>query len=430
MASCAQVDSLIQAYLDDELSPAEKAIFIRHLDECRQCKATLERQRANAAVLYEAMRPHKLTRDLTPGIMAHLPELESSRRVRELNEKTKASRGRLNLFFPVLSVAAPLLLAVLGLAIFYSWPTEKNHHNLVVGMITAAEGTILHNPEGTVEWRRIGLQTSVATGDRIETMADGRAMLSLASATTIKTHGSALFTIQDERNLSVEKGLIWMSVGKAARKFRVRTPAGDVTVFGTTFTVEVNDNQTVVTLRTGKVTAGNDMDFTVLQPDQQVTLVKGQSIGTPVTVNASNLMAWADGLESDTAAMQAFAHAALPPTFGIIPAEMFYRCDARGQIRPGAIGFEWKNDGITAGHCSYDVFVYDENWSPLFRMGPISGNIFSDQRFNSLTLSVPKDISLENKVVYLMLVPDETTGLIETSFTRVYAVNSSQASGN
>jgi hypothetical protein len=430
VASCAQVDSLIQACLDDELSPAEKAIFARHLDECRQCRATLERQRANAAMLYEAMRPHKLTRDLTPGIMAHLPELESSRRVRELNEKTKASRGRLNIFYPILSVVAPLLLAVLGLAIFYSWPTEKNHHGLVVGMITAAEGTILHSPENSTEWRRIGLQTKLATGDRIETMADGRAMISLANTTAIKTHGSALFTIRDERNLNVEKGLLWLNVGKAARKFRVQTPSGDITVFGTTFTVEVDDQRTIVTLRTGKVTAGNDIDFTVLSPDQQITLVKGQSIGETTSVDAARLMAWADGLEADTAAAQAFAQTALPPSFGIIPAEMFYRCDARGQIRPTAIGFEWKNDGITTGHCSYDVFVYDESWTPLFRMGPISGNIFSDQRFNTLTLSIPPDITLENKVVYLMLVPDETTGLVETSFTRVYAVNNTHPDTN
>ncbi|MCC6145082.1 MAG: zf-HC2 domain-containing protein, partial [Candidatus Hydrogenedentes bacterium] len=74
MASCTQVESLIQAFLDGELADSERIILEEHVSHCGGCEGLVKRQRQSAAILYEAFREDRLDVDMTSNIMAHLPE--------------------------------------------------------------------------------------------------------------------------------------------------------------------------------------------------------------------------------------------------------------------------------------------------------------------------------------------------------------------
>ncbi len=423
MASCKQVDSLIQAYIDDELGVSERAIFEQHLSECRQCKAAEARQRAGAALLFEAFEPHRLDHDMTASVMAHLPDLEDSRRLREFNQRAKNPRSRWAGLLTWGPALAPVLMLMLAFALWYSWPTSQAYIGVTVGMVTAKDGELLSKHDQSYDnWRRAALEETVSKGDRVETMAGSRAMISLAGPTTLKMGENTSIQVRDSRTLSMDRGIIWLSVNKAPRKFRIETPAGDVTVFGTVFQVEANDFETVVTLEEGSVTVGNDLDFVMLDPNEQVRVVRGEQISKPQRVDANLILSWADSIQPHADAMVLFARAITPLPPGLIPAEQFYRCDTRNQGLPSHFKFEWKTDNKLSGHCSYDIYVYDEEWEPLFKVGPVSGKVFADKDHNSLQLALPEGESIANRVIYLKLVPDDRSGMLETNFEAVSAV--------
>ena len=115
MASCTQIDGLLQGYIDGELGASERVILEQHVSECATCAALLRRHQRSSAALFEAYSGDRLTRDLSAQVLEHLPELESSREnVEDLNWRAKHPgyfHGRMRQIVPA---AAAVLLVVLG----------------------------------------------------------------------------------------------------------------------------------------------------------------------------------------------------------------------------------------------------------------------------------------------------------------------------
>ncbi len=65
--TCQQVVALVTAYLDDELTPAERAAFEAHLAKCENCPAHLQQIRATMALTGQLRYD-----DLAPGAQQDL----------------------------------------------------------------------------------------------------------------------------------------------------------------------------------------------------------------------------------------------------------------------------------------------------------------------------------------------------------------------
>ena len=76
MASCTQVNSMLQAYVDDELASSARVIFEQHLGGCDGCRLELRGVQAGSAFLYETLSQARLERDLVDHTLGHLPEME------------------------------------------------------------------------------------------------------------------------------------------------------------------------------------------------------------------------------------------------------------------------------------------------------------------------------------------------------------------
>ena len=74
MASCTQVEGLLQAYVDDELRPSDRVILEQHVGECRVCEGLLRRHQRTCAHLFEAFAEERLTHSLSRNVLEHLPE--------------------------------------------------------------------------------------------------------------------------------------------------------------------------------------------------------------------------------------------------------------------------------------------------------------------------------------------------------------------
>ncbi len=422
MASCAQVSSLLQAHIDKELSPAEAAILEQHLSDCRLCSAEMRRQRASSALLFEVFEPKRLQQNQCPQILAHLPEMDRTQRLsHEVTWRAKHPPKRAAWFLTVMPAMALLVLFVLGIAIVTYWP-DANLAGKVVGMVTYQEGHALSSSEESTNRHRVALKTMILQDETIETRENGKLIIGLAGPTQMKLDGDTRVKIENERKINVETGRIWLDVSKDERLFRVTTPSGDITVYGTAFSVEVTENSTIIIVEEGKVQASNDITFAELQADESLEMSLGERHLVKQTVDAKEWTRWAAEIQPNMDALALFEAKITRPSGGtVIPAEQVFV--VKTSNRPvRAITFEWTPDIHTLGHSGYFVYVYDDHMQPLFKTH-INAETFSDKHSTSMEIVIPDDVPVADiTVMHIKVDPDESTGLIQTSFVEVYAL--------
>jgi len=420
VASCAQIESLIQAYIDGELGASETAILEQHISECRGCASVYKRQKSTTALLFENFAEHRLDHDLAPMIMAHLPEMEPNhwRASHDVTLRTKQQRESifsLRFFAPVMAMA---VLLVLGILLALSWPPENSAELRAVGMVTHEDGKILCGQETSTQRRRVVLKAIVRENERFETDENASLMIALAGPTMLKVDKNTRVKVANERELDVEIGQIWLNVCKDQRSFRVTTPSGDITVFGTVFNVEVTPDSTVVTVENGRVQVSNNVAFTQLEPNQQTQLVLEKKPLGKVAVDAHGLMQWAESIQPDPDAHQVFMTIIKPQDMKVLRAEQVFVVDTSSHA-VHSITFEWKPDPAAKHQCGYNVYVSDDQMNPLFK-GHIPGSVFQDEERSTYELTIPDGVPIENKsVLHISVVPDVSTGAIETPFTEV-----------
>jgi hypothetical protein len=420
VASCAQVESLIQAYIDGELGASETAILEEHISECRLCAAAYKRQKSTAALLFETFAEHRLDHDLAPMVLAHLPEMDPNhlRASHDVTMRTKHQGERIfpiRFFAPIMALS---ILLVLGIMLALSWPPENSAEVRAVGMVTYQDGKILRSQDTSTQRNRVALKAIVRENERFETDENAALMITLAGPTLLKVDNNTRVKVTDEREIDVEIGQIWLNVCKDQRSFRVTTPSGDITVFGTVFNVEVTPDSTVVTVENGRVQVSNNVAFTQLDPDQQTQLVVEKKPLEKVSVNAHGLMKWAEAIQPDPDAQHVFMATIKPQDVKVLRAEQVFVVDTSSHA-VHSITFEWKPDPAAILHCGYNIYVSDDQMNPLFK-GHIPGSVFQTKDTNTYELAIPEGVPIDHKsVLHISVVPDVSTGAIETPFTEV-----------
>ena len=418
-----QIESLIQAYLDDELSPSEKALFERERSVSLELNQKIEQARAVSAQMFEALGTQRLSHDLTSGVMGHLPELDGNGEyqrqefAREATWRVKhPSSSRASWVLTVMSALAPVILAVLGFAIFQAWPGGVEAPK-VVGMVTAVSGeSDVHDSEGLLT-RDASLLSMLHAGDAVETNAESGVVLSLSGPTVVKVPASSRVKVIGPRAVQLEKGRAWLNVAKHSERFRVRTSLGDITVFGTIFSVDVQADRVTVVLEEGEVTVENGEDFQVLQPGEQAVMQSGAVLIAKTAVDAKSLHAWADTMQPDAAAEVEFARTLGPLDGSLLRAEQVWWVDTQSKGGLAAMSFTWDMAYAGLSPMAYDVLVYNETMQPLFSRR-IDAGILNSATARQVELQIPAEESFGG-TTFVRLVPDESTGKTEVLFKEV-----------
>lgn len=425
MATCAQTEGLIQASLDGELSAAEQTIFDEHVAACPHCARSLERHRRCAAAIFEAYRDERLDHDLVSGVMAHLPEMDTPRQVQEFNWRVKqARRGPVTAFLRLAPAMAPALLACLAFALYLFWPQDNAIDAEAVGVVTYRLGAVGWSTDARPGPSSVNLRHLVKKGERYETGPDAALMLALAGQSRVKVDAGTRIKVHSDRAMRVERGRAWFNIGRDERLFRVTTPNGDVTVFGTTFEVRVENGRTVVTVRDGRVMAENGTAFIELTGDEQSVLTAGARPLTATQVDAALEMAWADAIMPDADAELYYASVIRSRITAHMRAEQVFAVGTKVDGRERAVSsilLQWNPSEHESGHAGYFVYVKDNRMQPLFK-DYIPGEVFSDPGRNSYQVIVPGDSLVTGDVLLVQIVPDHVSGPIETSFADVFAL--------
>lgn len=422
MASCTQVSSLLQAYIDGELSDAEKVVFEQHIVECRACEALLHRQKATSALLFEVLGENRLRQDLSSRVLAHLPEMDRAAEIsRQMTLRVKQPSRRGRVLFTFVPALAAVLLLILGVALLLAWPAPTPAGPAPIGMVTYQEGMALRGNDQDTERRRVTLRSRVNARERFETEDRAALVIGISGPTQLKIDEKSRVKIDNKRQVSLETGRIWLHVAKERDSFRVITPSSVITVFGTKFSVEVLDDITKVIVESGKVLVENDVAFTNVGPGESVQLALGQKPLEKVPANTGELMAWAAALLPDRSAEQLFTDTIKPGGAKVIRAMQVFVVPTGKHALP-SITFEWQPDPFTSGHSSYHIYISDDRLQPLFP-GFIDAQTFANKSRHAFELVVPDDVDLRDvSVLHIDVVPDFRTGRIETPFTDVYAL--------
>jgi ferric-dicitrate binding protein FerR (iron transport regulator) len=418
MASCTRIEGIIQAYVDGELSSSDRVILEQHVSACSACAVLVQRHRRLSAELFEAFSDVRLARDLRQPVLENLPEMELlSADLVGVNRRAKRRAGRGSRVAPYLPAAAVAVVAVLGFMINYYWPAPIPESN-PAGVIIQVLGQVTRVAPDSSDWTGAFINDLVAGGERFQTGAGSQLMVGMLGPTRLKVNAHTRFTIDDPRRVSLEAGEIWLDVGRDGRLFKVVTPDGTITVFGTAFAVRVDAHGTTVAVERGEVLVTSENRFTNLTEGQQVHIAQ-RGLGEPQPVDEGEDVArWARSLQSDHRAEGVFQKLLAAPAgrAEVAAKEVFLIERPAGGQRWAftAINVYWENRAARQGHCSYDIYVYDDQMQPLFRQR-IEGGTFDDRNTTSVTLPVPGAPIEGVRQLVVRLVPDHATGTLEPS---------------
>jgi anti-sigma factor RsiW len=421
VASCTQVDGSVQAFLDGELTAAEQVQVEQHLSECDACAGALRRQRATVAILFESMSKNRLDRDLSVSVMAHLPEMDHAALVgRQVTARAKQPATPWMRFARLMPALAPLLLVVLGVTIFAFWPESALEAALPVGMVTQVTGEALQSEDVSTSRHTVRLEDHVAPGTRFETAHGARMLVTLAGPSDVKLAPGTRMMVHDERHISVARGAVWLDVCKEDRYFRVTTPSGDVTVFGTVFGVEVMNDRTVVTVAEGTVQVENDVALTVLEPGDQVSVGLGEKPLVPYDVDAKVVLAWAADVMADATAAEHFARVeAARPSKQLRAEQVFVVTTHNHAVK--TIRLTWEPSTETPASRGYHVYVYDAMMKPLFKQR-LDAEQFKNVEEPWYELTVPAGVAVEETpILHIKVVPEGDAAGRSTTFVEVTA---------
>lgn len=427
MASCTQVNSLFQAYIDGELAGAEKVILEQHLRECGACQSEVNGQNACSAQLFEALRDQRLMWGLRARVLAHLPEMEVPVRHGSHPTDTQLAQSRSRSRFPAMIVAAAAVVIATASAIFYTGTVAAPPRGTTVGMVTFSDGKgVLRKPAKAAEYELADLKSLVATGDQYETLTEGRLALALIGGSTVKANYNTVLTVDDNRRVRVDDGLTFFDIGEAPRHFYVETPTGKIQVAGTAFIVDVEGDTTTLTVTEGDVLVSNDVGKTFVPHGKQLKFTRSGKLGEPYALSAEEieaLLAWANAIVPDPDALALFLQTLeyRQSASTAIQAEPIYIVSDLRDRAVNSLRFEWQPDGLTTGHCGYIVRVTDTAGN-LLLLDSLGANSFNDQTVSRIEIAPPNGYIEDVESLHIRLQPDHTPGKVEVEMTDIKAV--------
>ena len=405
MASCAQIDQLIQPYLDRELPHSDRVILEQHVGECRACAALVRRHQASDAELFETFRTVRIDRDMTDYVLSHLPEMERPQvDVASLNRRAKSAGRMRERVFRLVPIAAAVLLVFLAAVLNTRWP-EAGIRAGAVGMVAYADGDV-HRLLANKTGPRANEKAAAMGGDRFETAPGAHASVMLLGPSEVRMDSNTAVKVVSDRRIALERGRVYLDIASSRRWFKVVTPMGEVTVFGTKFSVEANSGRTTVTVEEGEVQLthrDNPRLFRSIKPNQKAYIEAGLEAIPVSRTDAKAELQWAEAFAAPQQ-MRDYFMARVQPAYEVteVAAEPVYMVSGNGPLQ--TITVQREDASPFVRYCDYEVFVSTANNEPYFH-AHIDGTDFSDPRRDEIDIEVMSESKPSGGTFWVKLVP-------------------------
>jgi len=167
----------------------------------------------------------------------------------------------------------------------------------VVARSISVQGSFEVRRAGQGNWQTTRLHDSYCTGDAVRTGKDSRVAIMLLPETVIRLdqHSSLVFTQPD-----TDASPSWQHLLKGAAHFisrdpralKIITPFANAAIDGTEFLVEVDNQQTGVTVYEGKVLVGNNSGSVAVTSGRQAIAQAGQAPVAQAVVQPRDAVQW------------------------------------------------------------------------------------------------------------------------------------------
>jgi hypothetical protein len=272
-------------------------------------------------------------------------------------------------------------------------------------MVAYADGNVhrlLENGPGA----RAGEKAAAIGGDRFETAPGAHASVMLLGPSEIRMDSNTAVKVVSDRRIALERGRVYFDIAASRRWFKVVTPMGEITVFGTRFSVEANSGRTTVTVEQGEVQLthrDNPRLFRSIKPNQKAYIEAGLE-DIPISgTDAKAELQWAEAIAAPQP-MRDYFMERVQPAYEVteVAAEPVYMVSGNGPLQ--SITVQWDNASPFVRYCDYEVFVSTSNNEPYFH-AHIDGVDFSDPRRDEIDIEVITDAKASGRTFWVKLVP-------------------------
>lgn len=430
MATCNQIDQMIQAYIDDELGRVDRVLFEEHLVACVLCQKELQEARTCAVHLHESLHRDRRTVDLTSGIMAHLPEMKRKKLNRQ--EAGTSSRSnpdfgkdiKRNLFARYMPVYVPAVLLIVTLLLWLQWPDQLDKSVPSLGVVTQVSGTSYrYNESSTTRARRVRTEDILTAGDQLETDSHGKLLLGLKGPSHLAVYPNSSVRIETDRKVTMDRGSMFLDVFKDVRRFTINTPHGCVTVMGTSFHIQIADQSTEVSVVDGDVLVENDRSFARLIGGKKAFFQKDSDVHIAYMADTDTFVEQARSLMPDIQAERFFLSELVTEPLEIprLSGEQVFVVKT-GRRTVKNLLLRWVPDPYLAGHAAYTVYISDNAMRPIYKYSVLPVT-FAEKTRNTLEINMPLgQKNFDMSILHVSVLPVQGSGYVETSFTEVLAV--------
>jgi tetratricopeptide (TPR) repeat protein len=167
-----------------------------------------------------------------------------------------------------------------------------------VAKVVSVQGTVEFQRAGESGWQRATLNQTLCPGDTIRAQRRSRANLALVNESVLRLNQRTTLTL-GEYNKEEESSVVELIQGaghflsRKPRALEVQTPYAIAGVRGTEFYINVEDNQTFLSIFEGSVLASNKAGELLLASGQSAVAEKGKAPVLRVVVRPRDAVHWA-----------------------------------------------------------------------------------------------------------------------------------------
>lgn len=339
-----------------------------------------------------------------------------------MNEKHFARRWFLTAV-RLVPVMTPGILFVLAVLLWLAWPSFEPNNDISIGVVMHSDGGTVTVQSARKPEEQVAVGRSIQYGDKFATDTQSRLLLGLNGPSHITVFENTAIEIGAEREVFLKKGRVFLDVARDARHFRVHTPDGRITVFGTSFQVDIQSTGTEVTVVNGEVMVENENAFVRASRNMQVLFNATREPSLRRNIDTQSCLQQARSIRADAGIEKQFIQnltkAAADERSKV--SEQFFVVETGGR-QVNALTLKWTPDPYTTGHAGYTVYVSDNSLQPILK-STIPPATFTDKAVNELQIAMPDAVRRDKfETLHITIIPELDYGYVETTFTEVAAL--------
>jgi ferric-dicitrate binding protein FerR (iron transport regulator) len=178
----------------------------------------------------------------------------------------------------------------------------------VSGVISNIIGTVQIKRDGSQAWTNSKIGEFIYEGDSVKTLVRSRALVTFTNGVESRLHANTVFSVVPRElgkggnnAIKMSVGKLWNKVLRQKTKFDIHTPVATISVRGTEYEADVNENgETVCKCYDGEVEMGNEHGYVKIKKGTMSSAGQGEAPKDPVTMGDEDKSKWQDEIKTNS----------------------------------------------------------------------------------------------------------------------------------